>query len=450
MERNSKERIIIIGAVAAGTKAAAKARRENPHIEIALYSDGQYISYSACGIPYYIEGLFDDYKRLIVRSVDDFRKENIEVFVSHKVVEIYPEEKKIEILNLKTGEMFYDYYTKLLISTGSRPFIPPIDGINSSNIFTLRTLEDGLSIKNAVEMAKNAVIIGGGYIGVEMAEAFMERGLNVTMIERANQLLTAFDKDIADVVADYIRSRGINIILDEKVIKITNDEVITDKGTTVKRDIVLMAVGVKPDIKLAEKAGVELGKTGAINVDDAMRTNIEDIYAAGDCVEERHMITGEKVWIPLGSTANKQGRIAAINMTGGKERYRGVLGSMVTRIADFTVAKTGLSEKEAQEAGFNTTSVTITHRDRAGYMPESSKITIKMVADRVSRKLLGAQIIGMGDADKRINTVATALIAEMTVDDFLAIDLTYAPPFSPTIDGVLVAAQTLSQKMSCL
>jgi len=450
-----QKHLIIIGGVAAGTKAAAKARRESPDLKITIYTESQYISYSACGMPYYIEDLIKDEKRLIVRTPEYFKeKEGVDILIKHRVTRLFPEEHRVEIENLETGEIFSDEYSKLLIATGSRAFVPDIEGVNLKNVFVLKDIDDAVKIKNCLKDCKKAVIIGGGYIGLELLESLQAHDIDLTMIDRSVQILNTFDLDMSSHIQKYlIEEKNINIITNESLKKLIGDDkgfvkrVETSGGKTIDADIVVLALGVKPNIELAKEAGLEIGKTGAVKVNERMQTNFSDIFAAGDCAETINTVTGKNVWIPLGSTANKMGRIAAINITGGYEEFKGITGSMVVKIFDYTASKTGLSEKEAQDLGYDYVVAILSHRDKSGYMPDSEEITIKMIAEKPSGRILGAQVIGKGDADKRVNIVAAALTANMTVEDFMGIDLTYAPPYSPSIDPILVAAQMLYSKL---
>lgn len=450
-----QKHLIIIGGVAAGTKAAAKARRESPDMKITLYTESKYVSYSACGMPYYIEDLIKDEKKLIVRTPEYFKEqENINIHIKHNVTKILPKEYRVEVENLETGEKFFDEYTKLLIATGSKAFVPDVEGVNLQNIFVLKDIEDAMKIKKYLKDSKKVVIVGGGYIGLELLESFKAHDLDLTMIDRSPQILNTFDLDITSHIQKYlVEEKNINIITNESLKRLIGDhksfikQVETSGGKLIDADMVVLALGVRPNIELAIDAGIKIGKTGAIKVNERMQTNFPDIFAAGDCAETINTVTGKNVWIPLGSTANKMGRIAAINITGGYEEFKGIAGSMVVKIFDYTASKTGLSEKEAKDLGYDCVLAILTHRDKSGYMPDSKEITIKMIAEKPSGRILGVQVIGKGDADKRVNVVAAALAANMTVKEFMGIDLTYAPPYSPSIDPILVAAQILYSKL---
>lgn len=451
------EKLVIIGGVAAGTKAAAKSRRLNPDAEINIYTEDTHVSYSACGLPYFIEGNFNDYNMLLAREPQEFEIENIHIHLLNRVTKILPDKKQIIIKNLEKSDEFSVDYDKLVIATGAKPFIPPIENVNLKNVFTLRTLEDGIAIKEKALRSKHAVIVGGGYIGVELLEAFIKQGLKVTLIEFAPTIMPIFDDDISTLIKNHILERDgecVEIINSDSVVAFTGEEKVqavrTKNGVEIKTDFVIIAAGVRPCVELAVDAGIELGETGAIKVNQKMQTNIKDIYAAGDCIEKVQIVSQTPTWIPLGSTANKEGRCAAINLCGGNDNFEGILGSAVTRYFGFTMSITGLTEKQATKLGYEPISATITKLDKVGYMPEAKNITIKLIADKKTRKLLGAQAIGCGDADKRVNAVAMALVKPMTVDSFYSSDLTYAPPYSPSIDPLLTAAEKLIEKLDKL
>lgn len=451
------EKIVIIGGVAAGTKAAAKSRRLKPDAEINIYTDDTHVSYSTCGLPFYIEGNFDDLDMLVARTPEEFEESKIHIHLLHRCTKILPDKKQIIVFDREQNKEFTVDYDKLVIATGARPAIPPIKNLNLKNVFTLRTLEDGFNIREKVLQSKKAVIIGGGYIGIELLEAFVKRGLKVTLIEFAPKILPIFDDDISDIIKENILQKdgdNVEIINSDAVTEIIGEDEVkgvrTKNGREIEADLVIVATGVKANVELAIDAGIVIGETGAIKVNSKMQTNIEDIYAAGDCIEKNHLVSNTPVWVPLGSTANKEGRCAAINLCGEEDIFEGILGSAVTRYFKFTMSITGLTEKQATKLGYSPISVTVTKEDKVGYMPEAKNITIKLIADKNTRRLLGAQGIGCGDADKRINTVATSLICPMTVDDFFTNDLTYAPPYSPSIDPLLTAAEKLIEKLDQL
>lgn len=449
-------KIVILGGVAAGAKAAAKARRMLPEAEINLYTDDTHISYSACGLPYYIEGNFEDYRQLLVRSPEDFEEKNVHIHLRNRAAKILPVTKQVLIEDLEHQKAFLVEYDKLVIATGARPIMPQIKNSDLTNVFTVRKIEDGIAIRKKAEISKKVVIIGGGYIGIELLEAFVKQKLQVTLIEYSAQIMNVFDEDMANLIKEQLLSISdgrFEILTSELVTEFSGDlngvrSVKTGSGKEFETDFVVVCAGAKPNTELAIDAGIAIGETGAIRVNDRMETNLPDIYACGDCVEENLLVSDTKIWLPLGSNANKEGRVAAINVCGGDEKFAGVLGSAVTRCLLFTMSMTGLTEKKALMLGYEPVSVTVTKNDKVGYMPDVNNITLKLVADKKTGQLLGGQAVGCGDADKRINTLATALLAKMTVKEFFNNDLTYAPPYSPTIDPLLNAAQMLMSKVN--
>ena len=447
-------RIIIIGGVAAGAKTAAKTKRMLPDSEVHIYTKDNYVSYSSCGMPYYIAGDFQDWQKLIVRSKEDFEKNGIHIHLRDEVTKILPADKKIVVKPIDKDEWIFVEYDKLVIATGAEAFIPDFANKNSKHIYTLRTLDDGIAIKEGMKDAKHITIVGGGYIAIELIEAFVKNKKQVTLIERGPFVLSMFDEDISSLIQNYILENSDNlvkIINNDTVNEIMGEnpilDIITGKGYGFETNMVVVSAGVKPAVDIAKEAGIEIGVSGAIKVNSRMETNIQDIYACGDCAEKINMISHTPVWIPLGSTANKEGRVTAINLSGGVEDFEGVLGSAVLRYRSLNISKTGLTEKEALRLGYDALSVVITKRDKAGYMPEVQNVTLKLVADRRSHKILGAQAIGCGDADKRINTVSIGLIQGITVEELIDADLTYSPPFSTSIDILISTAQILKSKL---
>lgn len=448
-------KIIIIGGVAAGAKTAAKTKRTMPDAEVHIYTKDNYVSYSACGMPYYIAGDFQDWEQLIVRSKEEFEKSGIHIHTRILVTKIIPNEKKIIIKNLSTEEIQSIKYDKLIIATGAEPILPNFKNTDSIKIYTLRTLDDGILLKQNMIKSNHITIIGGGYIAIELVEAFVKNKKNVTLVERSAFVLSMLDEDISALVQNYILENSdgfVKIINNDTVSEIFKAEenklnIITHKEYSFKTDMIIVASGVKPVVDIAVDAGVKLGNTGAIKVNSRMETNIKDIYACGDCVEKINMISNTPVWVPLGSTANKEGRVCAINVSGGVEDFEGIMGSAVLRYRDLNISRTGLTEKEALKMGYDAISVIITKRDKAGYMPEVKNITLKLIADKRSHRILGAQAIGCGDADKRINTVSVGILRRITVEELIEVDLTYSPPFSTSIDILISAAQILKSKI---
>jgi len=447
-------RIIIIGGVAAGAKAAAKSKRSALDSEIHIYTKDNYVSYSACGMPYYIAGYFQDWQKLIVRNIDEFEKSGIHIHTRTEVTKILPAEKKIMIKPLDKDEWSFVEYDKLIIATGAEAVIPDFANLDSERIYTLRTLDDGIAIRKRMQEVNHITIVGGGYIAIELIEAFVRNRKKVTLIEKSPFILSMFDEEISSLIQSYIleNSEGlVKFINNDTVSEIVGKDpildIITSKGYGFETEMVVVASGVRPVTNIAQEAGIIIGPTGAIKVNSRMETNIKDIYACGDCAEKINIISNTPVWIPLGSTANKEGRVAAINVTGGVEDFEGVLGSTVLRYGDLNISRTGLTEKEALRLSFDAVSVVITKRDKAGYMPDVKNVTLKLVSDRRSHKILGAQAIGCGDADKRVNTVSVGLLQGITVEELIDVDLTYAPPFSTSIDILISAAQILKTKL---
>ncbi len=448
-------KIVILGGVAAGAKAAAKAKRLLPDAEINLYTDDTHVSYSACGLPYFIEGNFEDFRMLLVRLPEEFEKDGIHIHLKHRAAKILPASKQVLIEIMGENRAFLTDYDKLIIAIGACPIIPKIKNVELKNVFTVRKVEDGIAIKEKAENSEKAVIIGGGYIGIEMLEALVKQNVHTTLIEYAPTIMQNFDDDMSELILKQLReisSDRFEILTSEMATEFSGDNngvklVRTGSGKEIEADFVVICAGVKPNIEIAKDAGIILGETGAIKVNEKMETNIKDIYACGDCVEENLLITNTKIWMPLGTNANKEGRTAAVNACGGNDRFAGVLGSAVTRCFSLSMSMTGLTEKKACSLGIETISATVTKNDKVGYMPDVNNITLKLIAEKNTGKLLGCQAIGSGDADKRVNAVTSALLAGLTAEEFLQNDLTYAPPFSPTIDPLLNAAQILAEKI---
>lgn len=431
-------RIVVIGAVAAGTSAAAKARRNDDQAEIIIYERDKDISYSGCGLPYYIGGEIEDIEELTPRDAGFFKKKyDIEVKTEHEVVEIYPDQKSVLVKEIATGKLFGDTYDKLVIATGATPFVPSLQGIDHEHVFFLRNVQNAVAIRNFIEenKPKHAVIAGTGFIGFEVLENLMQLNIETTIIEVANKITPNLDLDMAIFLENTLIKKGVKMIKSQSIRQIDENQVILSSGDLLKADMVIMATGVRPNTALATSMGIELGKTGAIKVDLQMKTNLKDIYACGDCIETFSAITEKPVYRPLGSTANKTGRIAGDALTGGKLKYRGNLSTGIFKLFDLTIASTGLSEKEALDEGYD---IEISHNikpDKPSYF-HGEEMVIKSIADRKSQRLLGVQIIGTTGVDKRIDVFATLITYKATVDELFHLDLAYAPPFSTTKDPV--------------
>ncbi len=443
-------KLIIIGGVAAGMSAAARAKRRNKNLQITVYEKSGYVSYGACGLPYFIQGEIPKIESLIIRTPEQFAQQGIKALVHHEVIDINAKAHTVTVKNLKTGETFQDQWDELLITTGAQATRPPIPGLDLPGIFTLRTVEDGLAIKDWIEKKHpwQAVVVGGGYIGLEMAEALAANGMYVDVVEMLPQVLPYIDADMATLVQEELARHGVTVHLNSPVRAFQGDdqvEQVLAGDKILSADLVLFSIGAKPNIPLAKKAGIAIGETGAIAVDRQQRTNVPHIWAAGDVAEAWHHVLNKPAYIPLGTTANKQGRVAGTNIAGGNATFAGVVGTAVVKVFDLTIARTGLSEREAQEAGFNAASVTIKAPARAHYMPTHPPIHVKLIFERDSKKLLGGQMIGVEGVAKRIDVIATALFAGWTVHDLAKLDLSYAPPFAPVWDPILVAANVASK-----
>lgn len=438
-------KIIVIGAVAAGTSAAAKARRNSEDAEIVVYERDRFISYSGCGMPYYIGGIVERAEDLTPRDPAFFKsKYNVDILTRHEVLALSPKSKGVTVKNLETGEVFEDHYDKLVIATGARASVPPIAGADRQNVFTLRSIGDMLRIKAFIgeNRPKAAAIIGTGFIGLEMCENLKALGIEVSLIEKLPQVTPGLDADMAAYVQNHIEKSGVPVLTNASVSEITDAGVSLADGRKVPADMVLVSAGIRPNTELAAAAGIELGAAGAIRVNTRMQTNIPDIYACGDCIEHFHEVTGKPVWRPLGSTANKTGRIAGDSMTGGDLEFRGVLGTGIFRVFDLTVAQTGLSEREARELGFD---VAVCHNikpDKPEYM-HGREMVIKGVADSNTGRLLGAQIVGFDGVDKRLDVFVTAISFGAKAEDLVHLDLAYAPPYATTKDPVMYTGMIL-------
>ena len=448
-----KKRLLVIGGVAAGPKAAAKARRCDPEMEIAIYQEEDEISYAGCGLPYYISGVIEERENLISRTPGKFAQEGIRILKNRKIEKIDIQSHAVSGRKIGSGETFTDHFDRLVLATGAYPIRPKIEGIDLANIFYLRSISDADAIFEAIrsERIRNVVIAGGGYIGLEMAESLVHLGKKVSIVELAPQILTLFDEDFAGILRQYLEKKGVKIFISEGIqsLKGKNGKVthVQTVAREVEADVVLMSLGIRPQVELAKQAGLKIGETGAVWVDEKMETSAEGVYAAGDCAETTHLVTGKKVWIPLGSTANKQGRVVGVNLCGGHAIFPGVMGTAVFKTFDFNVAKTGLSMREAEKEGFHPLQAIVRGFDRAHYYPGRKESTLKVIADKETGQILGGQAIGEGPSDKFIDILAMALHGKMTCHQLASVDLTYAPPFSPVLSPVVVAANVLMNKL---
>ena len=451
-------KFIIIGGDGAGMSAASKAKRNQPDAEVIVFERGPYISYSACGMPYWIGGQIGPMDKLMVLTPERAReRRGIDVRIGHEVTQIDAAQQVVHVRNLETDAIFTQPYDKLVIATGARAAKPPIPGVDLPGVFALRSLSDGERIYDYLSQnpARRAVIIGGGYIGLEMAEGFRDRDMQAAVVEMLPHLLPNFDPEMVEPVAAHLVEKGVEIWTQTRVTQIRQStdgalEVIVQSGkgeTTLPADIVLVATGVRPNSELAQAAGLKLGATGAIWVDAQMRTSDPHIYAAGDCVEHFHRVLGENVWIPLAPVANRGGRVAGDNISGGQSSLPGIIGTAVVKVFDYTLAVTGLTENEARahdglgEIG----SAVITSHEKAAYWPGAAKINVKLIIQKSNGRVIGGQIVGKKGVAKRIDVIATAITAGMTADDMAMLDLAYAPPYSPTYDPIQVCANVVSK-----
>ncbi len=446
-----QERIVVIGGDAAGMSAASQLRRIRPEVEIIVLEKGPYTSYAACGIPYYVAGLIESPDRLVARTPGTFReKYDIEARTLHEVTEILPDSKEVEIRDHEENRTYRLDYARLLVATGALPFKPSVPGIEAEGIFGVSTLDSGIALNQYLEQTKirRAVVVGGGYIGLEIAEALhCHRGLEVSLIERAGHVMGTLDPDMGNLVSEAVRDVGIDLLLEESLKGFeTNsgrvEAVVTDRRT-LPADLVVMGLGVRPNTELARQAGIPLGVKDAIRVNDRMRTPLEDIWAAGDCAESFHLVSRQPFHVALGTVANKMGRVAGLSLADSEARFPGVLGTAVSKICRYEVARTGLLEGDLEREGVDFATAVISSRTRAGYYPGAGRIKVKLLAEKGTGRLMGGQIIGEEGAAKRIDIVAASLHGERTVQDLVDMDLSYAPPFSPVWDPVQVAARKL-------
>ncbi|MBQ4122540.1 FAD-dependent oxidoreductase [bacterium] len=449
-------KVVIIGGGAAGPKTAAKLRRENPNIKIEMYTQDDIISYSACGLPYYIGNVIKEVNTLILRSPDDFRKQNIEVYTKSRCLKVNPEKQTVLIEDLLSGNKYEVGYNILVLATGAIPIIPDIENIELKNIFKLRTIHDGINIKKRIKESKKAVLVGGGYISIELLEAFVSNNLTVTLIEKNSQVLKMFDEDFSQMIAEYILNKfpnQIKILTNENIVSFEGNEkgevkkVITASGKEIETDIVILGTGIRPNTDFLVGSGIELGINNSIHVGETMQTSINNIYAVGDCTDNFNLVTNRRFWAPMGSTANKEGRCAAINIAGRHCYFDGVMNSTTTKFFNYTISMIGISYKDAIKYGFQPESATVTKRDKSGYMPNSGIITLKLIADKNTHLLLGIQGVGEGNVNQRINAVIPAMIGKTKLETFMNLDLPYSPEHSPAIDPVLNAAQIICSKL---
>jgi NADPH-dependent 2,4-dienoyl-CoA reductase/sulfur reductase-like enzyme len=440
----SVKKVVVVGGVAAGMSVAAKAKRVDPKLEVTVFEKSGYISYGACGMPYVIGGDVASLDALIARTPQEMAEKGVTVKVRHEVTNVDPEAKTVQVKNLESGAAHTAPYDALVLATGAVPVRPELPGIDLGGVHVLRLIEDAAAIRETIRSgAKNAAIVGGSYIGLELAEALVKAGLSVRVIEQQGELLSNFGPLPAKLALGEVRQQGVRVHLETEVTALAGDsrvrEVVTNAGRF-PAELVVVAVGAQPNNALAKALSLALGPAGAVLTDDRLRTSREGVYAVGDVTAVHHLVTGKPAWIPLGDTANKQGRTLG-SLLGGKEaRFKGVVGTAATKVFDRAFATTGLTLKAAQDAGFSAASHDVETTDHAGYYPDKRPLSVTLVWEKGSSRLLGAQLVGYGDAVKRVDVLAAVLFQAGTVQDLADLDLAYAPPFSGVWDPLLVAA----------
>ncbi|MFE2815692.1 FAD-dependent oxidoreductase [Streptomyces nigra] len=453
--RGVRERLVVIGGDAAGMSAASQARRlrDAGELEIVAFERGHFTSYSACGIPYWVGGDVAGPERLIARTAEEHRARDIDLRLRTEVTEIDVAGRRVRARDLDSGDESWTSYDKLVIATGARPIRPDMPGVDAPGVHGVQTLDDGQALLDTLARtkARRAVVVGAGYIGVEMAEALINRGYEVTVVNRGSEPMSTLDPDMGRLVHEAMEGLGITMVDDAEVTKIlTGDDghvrAVATEDAEYPADVVVLGIGVRPETTLARAAGLPLGEHGGLLTDRAMRVRgLTDVYAGGDCVEVLDLVSGQERHVPLGTHANKHGQVIGANVGGGYATFPGVVGTAVSKVCDLEIARTGLREKDARRAGLRYVTATIESTSRAGYYPGASPMTVKMLAELRTGRLLGVQIVGREGAGKRVDIAAVALTAGMTVEQMTSLDLGYAPPFSPVWDPVLVAARKASK-----
>jgi len=444
-------RLVVVGGSAAGMAAAAKAKRVNKSLEVIVFERSKYVSYAPCGVPYYIQGIVKSLNSLVYYPAEYFReKRNIDVRVRHEVLDVDPKAKKVTVKDLGEGRTFELEYDYLVLATGGKPSILETLNPEIKGVFTLRTLEDGEKVRIAEEKAKIIGIVGGGYTGLEMAESFIVKGKEVLLFQRSYPMRRAIDLEVSKDIIEELHRHNVDLHLGESLKDIEEKDealrIITDKDEY-QVDMVILALGVKPNVDLARRIGVELGVTGAIKVNERMETSVKDVYAAGDNTETTHLVSGKPVYLPFAPAANKMGRVAGDNIAGGNSKFKGVLGTTFTKIFDLHVGRTGLSAREAKAAGFDVAAVDINHISRSHYFPGKERIHVRLIADRDTHRILGGAVTGREGVAGRVNTLAAALWGGLTIEDLTQLDLGYAPPFAPVWDGLTIAANVMKRNL---
>ena len=451
-----QKKVVIIGGVAGGASAAARLRRLDENAHIVVVERGPYISFANCGLPYYLGGTIQDRAALTLQTPESFKARfNVDVRVFSEAVSIQPDNKTITIHNHNTGEEYEESYDSLVLSMGADAAMPPIPGIDSKKVFTVRNIPDTVAVKTYIEehQAKKAVVAGGGFIGLEVTENLRDLGMDVTLVEMADQVIPSIDADMAAQVHGHMRQKGLHLLLGSALQKIEDTETgvsLTVNGETIDADLLVMAIGVRPASEIAVKAGLPANAKGALIVNSAMETGVDGIYAVGDLIEITHFVTGEKGYIPLAGPANKQGRIAADNICGIPSRYTGTQGSSILKVFDLAVASTGITEKTAKALHLNYEKSFTFSANHATYYPGATNMSIKTIFEKDTGKILGVQIVGNDGVDKRCDVFATAIRAGMTAKDLTELELCYAPPFGSAKDPVNMAGYVIENMMSGL
>ena len=454
MSRNV-DRVVIVGAVAAGLSAASRAKRAVPGTEVIVLEESEFVSVSLCNLPYYISGEVKGRESLIAVPLESLKRERgLDVRIRHKALGISPTSKTVTCKDLEADREYELRYDKLVLATGAVPVVPRLSGTDARNVFVLHSIPDAEAIREHLQQrgARNAVVVGGGFIGLEMAEAFAKRGLSVTIVEMLPNVLGTMDDEITSVVQDHLRAQGVTLVLNSPLRSIEVGEdglarAVVAGSREYPADVVLLSVGVRPRVEIAREAGIRLGQTGAIATDWKQKTSEESIFAAGDCCETRDVVTDRMVYVPLGTTANKQGRVAGENAAGGYATFRGIVGTTIARSFEISFGRAGLTQKEAKALGLEFETVVINAKSRASHYPGSETIRIKLVFERAGGRLLGAQVVGKDGVLARLDVLACAIFARLTVEEAARFDLAYAPPFAPAWDPVLVALNAARKKV---
>lgn len=447
-------KVLIIGGVAAGTKVAAKLKRDNFELDVTILTKSKDISYAGCGLPYYVGNVIQEANKLIVNTPDSFHKlTGVNVLVETEVTQVNPEEKYVEAICLKTQEKMRCEYDKLVIASGAEAVRPNIEGADLDNVFFMRTPEDAYVLRDAIETGniKRAVIVGGGYVGLEIAENLNSQGVRAVVIDMAKHILPGFDDEISEYVENHLAEQGIPILTEIRLEAILGDgkvEKIKTDRRAMKADAVILCVGIKANTEYLKDSDIDLMPNKTVKVNEYLETNVKDIYAVGDCATVINRVTNKPYWSPMGSTANIAGRIAAKNIAGKKKAYPGVLGTSVVKLPELNAGRTGLTEKEANENGYNAESVVTVVDDKAHYYPDASSFIVKMIADKDTKKLLGLQVLGKGQVDKMVDIAVAAITMGATLEDVENMDLAYAPPFSTAIHPFSHTVNILLNKLN--